>query len=147
MSLKPHATEEEYFAREQALKRENLAKEEAERKAQEEREALKKLHWMHCPKCGQLLTPTTAPFSHLQVDRCESCHGLWFDKGEVELLRKKIVAGSKTAASSFLSLFKFAAPAKDGEAAPASPKSPGRPRGGPGKGEDARDDGADNKKR
>lgn len=61
MPRKPHATEEEYFARQQALKREKLAKEEAARRAREEREALKKLHWMRCPKCGQELKPFITP--------------------------------------------------------------------------------------
>lgn len=112
MPRKPHATEEEYFAREQALKREKLAREEAERKAQEEKEALRKRHWMRCPKCGQQLKPFTTPVKHFQVDRCESCHGMWFDRGEVELL-SKILSGPKNAAASFLSLFR---PAKQGNA-------------------------------
>lgn len=105
MPRKPHATEEEYFAREQALKRAKLAREEAERKAREEREELKKRHWMRCPKCGQELKPFTTPVRHLQVDRCESCHGMWFDRGEVEIL-SKILSGPKNAAASLLSFFK-----------------------------------------
>lgn len=124
MSRKPHATEEEYFAREQALKREKLAREEAERKAREEREALRKLHWMRCPKCGQELKPFTTPLKHFQVDRCEACHGMWFDRGEVALL-SKVLSGPKNAAASFLSLFR---PAKKG-----APAKGDRQPGGKGK--------------
>ncbi|MBQ4334106.1 MAG: zf-TFIIB domain-containing protein [Myxococcaceae bacterium] len=104
MPRKPHATEEEYFARQQALKREKLAKEEAARRAEEEREALKKLHWMRCPKCGQELKPFTTPIKQFQVERCESCQGMWFDSGELERL-SEILSGPKSVSESFLSLF------------------------------------------
>ena len=102
MPRKPHATEEEYFARQQALKREKLAKEEAARRAEEEREALKKLHWMRCPKCGQELKPFTTPIQQFQVERCESCQGMWFDSGELERLSEiedaeVVIAGNKAA--------------------------------------------------
>lgn len=105
MPRKPHATEEEYFAREQALKREKLAREEASRKIQEEKEALKKLHWMRCPKCGQELTSFVTPRQKLHVERCESCQGIWLDKEEWEILAQTI-GGTKSATSLFLSFFK-----------------------------------------
>ncbi len=41
-------------------------------------------HWMKCPKCGADLEEVE--MSSVKVDRCPGCEGLYFDKGEVELL-------------------------------------------------------------
>ncbi|MDR0967153.1 MAG: zf-TFIIB domain-containing protein [Myxococcales bacterium] len=112
MPRKPHATEEEYFAREQALKRDKLAREEADRKAKEEREALKKLHWMRCPQCGQELKPLITP-QGFEVDHCESCAGMWFDQKALKRLNKA-VEGSKNPISSLLSRFRSSEKREDG---------------------------------
>ena len=37
-----------------------------------------------CPKCGHDLTETD--FHQIKIDRCTTCHGVWFDAGEVEML-------------------------------------------------------------
>src|SRR2546421_11633308 len=35
-----------------------------------------------CPKCGYDLI--TGEWHGIQVDQCTHCHGVWFDKGEVD---------------------------------------------------------------
>ncbi|HEU4996751.1 MAG TPA: zf-TFIIB domain-containing protein [Gemmatimonadaceae bacterium] len=46
---------------------------------------------MKCPKCSGPLRPVT--FGKTEIDRCETCAGLWFDMLEHEELRA--VAGSE----------------------------------------------------
>lgn len=85
MSIKkPSETEEEFFAREEAAKQHKLAVERAREMKAAELEEMKKLHWMHCPKCGMELKTIT--FRDVTIDRCFSCHGTWLDAGELELL-------------------------------------------------------------
>ena len=87
MPVKPTENEEEYFARQHA---EHLRKSALERQAKleaEEREKARELHHMKCPKCGMDLTEIN--FAGVSVDKCFSCEGMWFDKGEVELIEKK----------------------------------------------------------
>lgn len=94
-------TEEEYFAREEAEKLEAL-RQEADRKAEEERrKALKDLHYMHCPKCGMDLKETS--FRGIMIDRCESCGGIFLDRGELEALAGEDKGGVITG---ILSLFR-----------------------------------------
>jgi len=46
---------------------------------------------LHCPKCpGQLETYT---FQGFVLDRCESCGGIWMDKGELEGVIRKVTRG------------------------------------------------------
>lgn len=61
--------------RREALKREREAR---------EREQRRQSHWMKCPKCGSDLEE----IDHLGilVDRCDHCHGVFFDHGELDLL-------------------------------------------------------------
>ena len=84
MSNKPSSTEDEYFAREDAEKKRKIALEQHKKIAQKEREELKKLHHMHCPKCGMQLH--TVRFRNVDIDRCFNCQGTWLDKGELEKL-------------------------------------------------------------
>lgn len=81
---KPTNTEDEYFAREEIEKKHKLARELREKQAKSEAEALRKLHWMHCPKCGQELH--TIRFRAVDVDRCFNCGGTFLDAGELEKL-------------------------------------------------------------
>jgi uncharacterized protein len=84
MPLKPSQNEEEY-ARKQEMALLAKRKREADaRRAQEDKEALKTLHFMHCPKCGQPLQEER--YHKIQVDRCTACGGIWFDAGEAESL-------------------------------------------------------------
>ena len=42
---------------------------------------------MRCPGCGSSLQ--TESFEGLQIDTCPTCHGVWFDEGELgEFLKK-----------------------------------------------------------
>ena len=49
-----------------------------------EQQAAKAEHWMKCPKCGADLEEIE--MDRIMVDRCTGCAGIFFDKGEVELL-------------------------------------------------------------
>lgn len=45
---------------------------------------------MRCPKCRSDMAPVT--YEGVEVDRCGSCHGLWFDAGEAAALAGKQAA-------------------------------------------------------
>src|SRR5262245_20616573 len=88
MSLKkPSESEEEFFAREEAAKQKRAAIERARALLQAERDELKRVHWMHCPKCGFELQ--TIIYREVAIDRCYNCHGTWLDEGELERLTGK----------------------------------------------------------
>lgn len=79
---KPSRNEDEYFAREEA---ERLAKLRAREKSAQTA-AERKSHYMKCPKDGSDLH--SEAFHGVQIDRCDECHGIWLDGGEIELLMK-----------------------------------------------------------
>ena len=60
-----------------------MAKLEKEQQAESEAEKLrlKEAHWMHCPKCGQKLSPEKC--GSVEIDVCPSCKGVWLDAGEL----------------------------------------------------------------
>lgn len=87
MPVKPSESEEEYFARQEALKRKKLAEERQAQMEQEERERERALHYMKCPKCGMQLEEIT--FGEVHVDKCFHCGGLWLDDGELERIQNK----------------------------------------------------------
>ena len=76
---KPSKNEDEYFARLDADLRKALRQkadtERAERVAAERNK---------CPRDGATLEATV--HSHVTVDRCPKCAGVWLDKGELEIL-------------------------------------------------------------
>ena len=39
---------------------------------------------IHCPKCDGTLVEIT--YEDVQIDRCNKCHGVWLDAGELEQL-------------------------------------------------------------
>lgn len=41
-------------------------------------------YWMKCPKCGSQMREID--MENVKVDKCTSCEGTYFDKGELELL-------------------------------------------------------------
>ena len=45
---------------------------------------------MQCPKCDKSMEVVTC--SEVEVDRCVSCGGIWFDKGEAEQLSERWIA-------------------------------------------------------
>jgi hypothetical protein len=81
---KPSTVEEEYFAREDALKRQKLALERQKELAEEHKAELKRLHHGHCPNCGMELHELK--FRGFDVDKCFNCGGTWLDAGELEKL-------------------------------------------------------------
>lgn len=87
MPVKPSESEEEYFARQEAERMRKLAAERETRMQAEEREKARELHFMKCPKCGMDLAEIE--FAGVKVDKCFHCEGMWFDRGEVELLENK----------------------------------------------------------
>ena len=84
--IKPMSPEEEFFARENAEKLRKIAADEKARMAKEEQEALKKLHHMHCPKCG--FTLQSIVFRTQTIEKCLNCGGSFLDAGELEALVK-----------------------------------------------------------
>jgi uncharacterized protein with PIN domain len=77
---KPSRTEDEYFVKQDA----ELIKEQRARLDAQRASAERQSHFMKCPKCGHDLVETN--FQQIKIDRCPSCHGVWFDAGEVELM-------------------------------------------------------------
>lgn len=85
MSIKkPSHEEDEYFAKEDAVRRHALAVEKARQLESTERTRLKALHFMKCPKCGFDLEPIS--FRGVTIDKCFHCNGSWLDAGELEQL-------------------------------------------------------------
>jgi len=82
MPVKPSTKEEEYFAREEFERQKKLEVEKLTKMEVEEKENLKKLHYMHCPKCGNKLIEIS--YKDILVDKCSSCEGVWLDAGELE---------------------------------------------------------------
>jgi len=65
----------------QKREKEELAKKNAE--SEERRLA----HWRKCPKCGSDMNVET--ISDIEVEKCPSCGGIFFDRGELEQLLVK----------------------------------------------------------
>lgn len=83
---KPSRNEDEYFVKENAeLIKAQRARLDAERE-RAEREAQRLAHFMKCPKCGSDLREES--LGPIKIDRCTSCHGVWLDAGETEMLTR-----------------------------------------------------------
>ena len=93
--------EEEFFARENLAKIKKLATEKRSKLDREEKERLKKLHWMHCPKCGGDMQAIL--FRGIAVDQCLNCDGVYLDQEEF----KKLAGKESEFFPSLLSLFKY----------------------------------------
>ncbi len=61
-------------------RRDKLNRARAERAA----EAAKGEHWMKCPKCGADMQEIE--MDGILVDKCSACEGIYFDRGELELM-------------------------------------------------------------
>jgi len=80
-------SENEWFARnESELIRQARREREMRRQApaSEEAEARRTAHWMKCPRCGSDLHEEK--IHEVSVDRCGTCHGVFFERGELEAL-------------------------------------------------------------
>ena len=76
--------EEEHFRR---LNQELIEKRRAARereKAEREAAGEKGEHWLRCPKCGGQMEEIE--LDGVEVDKCGSCQGIFFDAGELEML-------------------------------------------------------------
>ncbi len=80
---KGYSKEDEYFYKLNKELIERKRKELDKKKAEEQKKA-KSEHFMRCPKCGHAMEE----IAHLgiMVDRCKACSGIFFDRGELELL-------------------------------------------------------------
>ena len=85
-TVKPTATEDEYFVREDAEKKRKLAQAAMKELEAAERARLKQLHWMRCPKCG--LELHEVKYQQIDADVCFACGGVFLDKGELEQIAR-----------------------------------------------------------
>ena len=90
--MKPKNTEDEHVWVQEMQQR--IAKLAQEQQAESESEKLrmKEAHWMHCPKCGQKLSPEKC--GAVEIDVCPSCTGVWLDKGELGAIVESSDQGS-----------------------------------------------------
>ena len=65
-----------------------LDRERADRELEQSEQAF----WMICPKCGDLMEEQES--ESVKLERCETCGGLYLDRGEVDLLLS-IVSGDR----------------------------------------------------
>ena len=79
-------SEDEYFAKLEKQKKDELrAKLEAEEKSKAGATRAKAMNGtMKCPKCDTRLA--TVAYKGVEIDRCESCRGIFLDDGELEML-------------------------------------------------------------
>jgi acetyl-CoA carboxylase beta subunit len=91
MIQKPSDKEQEYFLRQEAERLKQLREEHRKKVAEEERARLKELHYLHCPKCGQMMTTTT--LHEVEVEVCPGCRGMFLDDGELEKLTEERARG------------------------------------------------------
>jgi uncharacterized protein len=77
------ALEEDYFRRKEQETIEKMRR----KMADDEKEAAR----LQCPRCDGKLSAVA--FEGVEIDRCDSCGGVWLDKGELEQLRQKESGG------------------------------------------------------
>ncbi len=76
--------EEEYFYKVNKDLIERKRKQLDAHRAEQKKKELKTKHWMCCPKCGHEMKEMK--LQGIMVDQCASCSGIYFDKGELEIL-------------------------------------------------------------
>jgi hypothetical protein len=103
---KPSKPEDEYFAAEEVEAKRKLAFQQSQLLAAQQQEALKKLHYMKCPKCGFDLHPLNAGTVHL--DSCFNCKGVFLEAKDLERLKSEGTHGHFKApvVNAILGLFK-----------------------------------------
>ena len=52
-----------------------------------ESEQRRKAHWRKCPKCGSDMN--VEKIGDIEIEKCSSCEGIFFDRGELEQLLLK----------------------------------------------------------
>ena len=88
MKEQGYSKEDEYFHRKDMELIQKLREKAEAQRAKTEAENKKNEYWMRCPKCGLNLTEEN--YGGVLVDRCSSnsCGGVFFDGGELEILLK-----------------------------------------------------------
>lgn len=77
--------EDDWFRQNEAKMIEAARKrrEEEERQRQTaDAEARREAHWRKCPKCGSDMAVEN--IADIEVEKCTSCEGIFFDRGELE---------------------------------------------------------------
>jgi Zn-finger nucleic acid-binding protein len=82
MPVTPSEQEEEYFARQEFERRKKAVIEQESRDIEGERQRILAVARNRCPKCAAALVPVT--YRKVELDKCSSCEGLWFDCGELD---------------------------------------------------------------
>lgn len=79
-----YSHEDDYFKKQELelLKKKREALDEARQKLAQAAPAGE--HWMKCPKCGADMREVR--LENVMVDKCSGCEGVYFDRGELELL-------------------------------------------------------------
>jgi hypothetical protein len=85
--MKPISSEDEYFARQEVEQKRRWAKEREAQLITERGERSRDVSFMKCPKCGAHLEEIA--FGGVRIDKCFGCEGIWLDKGELDMIRKK----------------------------------------------------------
>jgi acetyl-CoA carboxylase beta subunit len=93
---KPSDKEQEYFIRKELERIKALRDEHHQKQAEAERQRLKELHYMHCTKCGQMMTTTT--LTGVEVEICPGCGGMYLDQGELARLTESSKRGALASA-------------------------------------------------
>jgi uncharacterized protein len=81
---KPSKNEDEFFAREDAEKLYRAHAEKQKATTEAEADAQKKLHWLHCGKCGYQMD--TIRWRDVEIEKCFRCGAVLLDDGELEKL-------------------------------------------------------------
>jgi hypothetical protein len=87
--------EDYFFKRDRELIQALRDKADAEKKRLQ-REQEKEAHWLHCPKCGGQMAEIALDV--LRLDKCRECRGVYFDDGEIEILRQMQLKADSLAA-------------------------------------------------
>lgn len=82
MPVTPGEQEEEYFARQEFERRKKVLVEQEGSAAEGERQRILAVARNRCPKCAAPLVTIT--YHKVELDKCSSCEGLWFDRGELD---------------------------------------------------------------
>jgi hypothetical protein len=75
--------ENEYFRR----KEQELIDKLRQKRTEEQQRKQVESSTLSCPKCDGTLVEIT--FEEVQIDRCNKCHGVWLDDGELERLTRQ----------------------------------------------------------
>jgi len=76
--------EERYFHEKEAEQLKQMREKLDATRKQRATDQAKEIHWMKCPKCGADMSEIE--LEGIMVDKCVGCEGLFFDRGELELM-------------------------------------------------------------